>query len=519
LIGKPYTVTCDEAIGIIAKSDEDINVDHISENEIKIVWPLQFDVSHETMYTTPRATTTVSVQGGFIIETFPLLIGVYTWETNKCCDFKSESFGKLWRFSCQDDCYCTGCSFEGVFVYEGYRHPVVDLSCGCTHKEEPSATASISFSKSAVIFENSYTNAPNDIVPRRSTTNSLDITIYGGPFGGIAEIDFDDNGKLEYLASDAIPRSISVAAEQMVNLSFSFIGKKESVSENDIKASLKFTEYFTGDVAESDDEMTAVRVEVEPVVSIDTFLNRHNIGIGEQVICRVFPRVVQCYALYGDDGGKVDKYGEARFKGLYESSVRSLTFNFNSLGLFETKIVTVEPIEVVAIKARELKFDNEEINIAGWAGLLLELVVLPTNVSYSSISIMEVPEDPSSWISPTGYFMENVFERIWHHTIDMGAGQWYRVQKGNFFLYDYAQCGEGLPSGWEEGQITWKIPTAWGYYSENNSGYVSKEFGNPYYQIFTMTSQGVLRVSKLGYWAERSPDGIHLRSENTEEGY
>jgi hypothetical protein len=347
----------------------------------------------------------------------------------------------------------------------------------------------------------------------------LDITIYGGPFGGIAEIDFDDNGKLEYLASDAIPRSISVAAEQMVNLSFSFIGKKESVSENDIKASLKFTEYFTGDVAESDDEMTAVRVEVEPVVSIDTFLNRHNIGIGEQVICRVFPRVVQCYALYGDDGGKVDKYGEARFKGLYESSVRSLTFNFNSLGLFETKIVTVEPIEVVAIKARELKFDNEEINIAGWAGLLLELVVLPTNVSYSSISIMEVPEDPSSWISPTGYFMENVFERIWHHTIDMGAGQWYRVQKGNFFLYDYAQCGEGLPSGWEEGQITWKIPTAWGYYSENNSGYVSKEFGNPYYQIFTMTSQGVLRVSKLGYWAERSPDGIHLRSENTEEGY
>jgi hypothetical protein len=69
----------------------------------------------------------------------------------------------------------------------------------------------------------------------------LDITIHGGPFGGSAEIDFDDKGKLEYLMQEAIPRSVSVAAEQTLELSFPFIAKEESASENDIKASLKFT--------------------------------------------------------------------------------------------------------------------------------------------------------------------------------------------------------------------------------------------------------------------------------------
>ena len=67
--------------------------------------------------------------------------------------------------------------------------------------------------------------------------------------------------------------------------------------------------------------------------------------------------------------------------------------------------------------------------------MVLELVVLPTNVSFSAVHIMEVPED-SPGISPTGYFLNPVFELIWHHTEERGAGEWYRVQDGNFFLYD-----------------------------------------------------------------------------------
>lgn len=47
--------------------------------------------------------------------------------------------------------------------------------------------------------------------------------------------------------------------------------------------------------------------------------------------------------------------------------------------------------------------------------------------------------------------------------------------------------------------------------------YVSKEFGEPYFQVFEMDGSGVLRVSKLGYWVERWPNGARNRSQNVEE--
>ena len=88
-----------------------------------------------------------------------------------------------------------------------------------------------------------------------------------------------------------------------------------------------------------------------------------------------------------------------------------------------------------------------------------------------------------------------------------------------FFLDDYAQCGEGLPGGWREGQITWRIPVAWRCRKDETEEYDMKELGCPYYQIFTMSSSGVLRVSKLNHWVERSPDGTMRRSANTLEAF
>ena len=292
LIGKKYTATSDETITVVSKSSDDIIIDSISDNEIDIVLPVEFLVTNENEIdkTAARAVTQVPLAGGFKIMPFPFLKGYYVWNSNEaCCITHSNKVNDVWLFSCNKECNCMGCSFNGTFHYEGYYLDVLDVSCGCSFVEKPSATASISFSKSAVIFENCYTNAPNDIVPRRSTTNSLDITIYGGPFGGNAEIDFDDKGKLEYLTQEAIPHSISVAAEETVNLSFPFTAKEESASEKDIKVRLKFTENFTGDVIESEDEMTAVRVCLTPQVVIHTFVNRHVWGIAERILCEWLP--------------------------------------------------------------------------------------------------------------------------------------------------------------------------------------------------------------------------------------
>ena len=500
LIGKPYTVTCDEAIGIIAKSDEDINVEHISENEIKIIWPLQFDVSHETMYATTRATTTVPVQGGFIIETFPLLTGVYIWETNKCCDFKSESLGKLWKFSCQDDCYCTGCSFEGVFVYEGYRHPVVDLSCGCTHKEESSATASISFSKSAVIFENCYTNAPNDIVPRRSTTNSLDITIHGGPFGGSAEIEFDDKGKLEYLTQEAIPRSISVAAEQTLELSFPFIAKEESASENDIKASLKFTEYFTADTIESEDEMTAVRVEVVAEADWPENKNRHVFGPAEIAIIKQSPSEPKVYfaQLLPNGGGVMANGNEWQYTAPTPSS--AMIYRINGFcdggGVFSMYMKTLTPTGYSVFEIRTNCFSS-----AGQSGgflMVMKMRLNPLTVSFENLELIEIPRVATNAV---GYYAQESKTHLLDHGRH-GAGNWVEVAISNL-CFDTVQMGINDPPWLSGGSFTWPIPNAW---RVSECEEMLNQFINTD-QTFILEPNGDSRVRKFGFIGEKKISG------------
>ena len=500
LIGKPYTLTCDEAIGIIAKSDDDINVEHISENEIKIVWPLQFDVSHETMYAAPRATTIVPVQGGFSIETFPLLTGVYIWETNKCCDFKSESLGKLWRFSCQDDCYCTGCSFEGVFVYEGYRHPVVDLSCGCTHKEEPSAMASISFSKSAVIFENCYTNAPNDVVPRRSTTNSLDITIYGGPFGGSAEIEFDDKEKLEYLTQEAISRAVSVAAEQTLELSFPFIAKEESASENDIKASLKFTEYFTGDIVESEDEMTAVRVEVEAEAVWPENKNRHVFGPRERAKIKQSPSEPKVYfaQLLPNGGGVMANGNEWQYTAPAPSS--AMIYRINGFcdggGAFSMYMKTLTPTGYSVFEIRTNCFSS-----AGQSGVFLMLMKMrlnPLTVSFENLELIKIPRVATNAV---GYYAQESKKHLLDHG-KHGAGNWVEVAISNL-CFDTVQMGINDPPWLSGGSFTWPIPNAW---RVSECEEMLNQFINTD-QTFILEPNGDSRVRKFGFIGEKKISG------------
>ena len=176
----------------------------------------------------------------------------------------------------------------------------------------------------------------------------------------------------------------------------------------------------------------------------------------------------------------------------------------------------IEPAGVGVTRAWEMSFADAISNQAGWVGMTLEMHVLPTNVSFMAIQAVEVPEYGGG-IAPTGYFADDCFSLIWHHTEQMGAGSWHVLRSENYFMMDEAKCGEGLPGGWSDGQITWRIPLAWGYVPDGDENRFSKEFGEPYFQIFTMEENGILKVEKLGCWVERSPDGTRRRSANVEE--
>jgi hypothetical protein len=185
---------------------------------------------------------------------------------------------------------------------------------------------------------------------------------------------------------------------------------------------------------------------------------------------------------------------------------------------FASAFKVVAPNGVCVRNGRELLYSDAVVNKAGWVGMVFDLVVLPTNVCFSALHIMEVPENKDK-IAPIGYFSREEFSAIWHHTEERGAGVWHRVQRDNHFLNDEAQCGEELSDNWSDGQITWKVPVVWGHIENGSEDCRQNEFGNTYYQIFTMSSNGTLRVVKFeDYWVERTPQGVRNRSDKVHKG-
>jgi hypothetical protein len=177
----------------------------------------------------------------------------------------------------------------------------------------------------------------------------------------------------------------------------------------------------------------------------------------------------------------------------------------------------IEPSGVFVRKAREIVFPDAVNGQAGWAGMSLELYILPSDVSFYGLSFCELPQ-PIGEILPTGYFADQFFADIWYHTESMGAGAWQVCpMQRNFFMDDYAYCGAGFPDGWTDGTITWRIPVVWGYKVGENDEYCYKQFGSPYFQIFSMDKNGVFRIAKLGHWVERAPNGNRNRSANVSE--
>ena len=514
LIGKPYTVTCDEAIGVTATSSDDVLVTRVSENEIDIVWPVEFDMEEYQLssYALSRSMTQVPVAGGFSITSFPFLNGYYVWDTNVCCNLVSNKVDGVWNYSCNANCSCMGCSFGGAFHYEGYWLEVTGVSCGCSYREELGATAGISFAGAAVIFENCYTNAPNDIVPRRSTTNSLNISVYGGPYGGEARIEFDDNGKLEYLTSDEIPRSFSVAPGETVTHSLPFTAKEESATEDDITASLVFTEYVSGNVIESEDEMTSVRVEIEPWVTKEGCVNRHLVGVKEMILCVATPNVGQ----WKENGG-----GGFPLQGNYECPLTiddSVLYYEIDGDAYDLELKIVEPERIVAIDPVVKDFSVPE-NMAGGAGMNLKIYIHPLSVSFSRISMEEVP----SWNGNFGGYFTNVyFSNVWHHTVEMGAGKWVNIDPYNYWDTDRAWMGDILPrelsngemtsdlhdGAWRSGTLIWRIPWGWQEVNAQIGDVPIKTLGTRYDQVFEINQSGTLSVVKFGYIVSRGTNNV-----------
>ena len=518
LIGAAYTVESDLPIAYSSVSSEHASIFTNSANQLTVSYPVLFAFEEVSFRSNPpggsrtyRLTTTPSELCASVLAL-----------SGGCCPASINEFGV--SMVCSNNCLCVGCAhdMDVTALWEGYQgHGVADIHCACANEaqDENGAFLAMRFSSNLVVFEDSYANDPGIYVPRRSTDVFLAGRVVGGRYGGRLTYSMSNGNKLMLAQGTVFPsvEPMDISPRETEEVVARFEGLAASEGVGDIVAGVTFVENMTGRVFSSTTSVTSVRLELEPKDSIPSIRYRHKMGSGEWVKWNTYPATI-LYDVQATKGGSItNDDGDVYFLCPYFAESNGLRFMFPSGLTYNPELEVVEPSGVIAMHACDIDYSGALTNVAGFCGMRLDLHLLPTNVSFQALFVMEVPETPESGIDPTGYFANTTFSSIGHHTSVQNAGIWYDVRDINYITIDTASFAFGLYGPWAPGSITWRIPTAWKPKDTTNWSYGPIGFGEPYLQTFTIDSNGTLRVDKLGHWAERSPDGTRRRSPNTSE--
>ena len=507
LLGKPYVIHCSMPIYVIDKEDDEVGVSVCGGN-LNVVWPIQ--VSFVPLMRGGCATTaTVMPQRANG--------GNFSWPDNFCC--YSLAAGVIPVFDCDGTCGCGGCS-TGDITYEVGGHGISfgGVHCGCQHEGEhvggdepglggndPSEQSSgpsvfVSFSKSAIVFEEEYTNTINDIVQRRSTDSELTCEVYGGTNGGHYVFALYDGGRLARKSGSYLPRSGTVKAGETFRIKIRYEALAASAEDGDISAVGTFTENKTGTDLVSEAALTSVQVEVRPIVGRDGCENRHRMGVRElfQVITQ--PSSAQCLIQCSQDWTMTSS-SPITCQCPILAGANGIVMNIAGEN-YTPSLTVVEPTGVVCPKGWSQC-------ATGYTAMLLDPYITPLDVSFQGIAVMEVP---TTSVGPSGYFTNEVFSSVWYHTHFRGAGQWHNVGLENFFFRDTPAFAEICPQPFADGTIDWEIVLGWGELNSPTNIPPVKMIASHYHQVFTIDVQGGIRIDKFGQWIKQFPDGTITNS-------
>ena len=516
LVGATYTVESDLPISYSAVSSEHASIFTNSEHSLIVSYPVTFVFEEVNFRNNPpgaprtyRLTTTPEELCASVLAL-----------SGGCCPASTNEFGV--SMVCGDGCLCVGCAhdMDVTALWAGYRgHGVADIHCSCANEreDENGAFLAMRFSSGVVVFEDSYANDPGVYQPRRSTDVFLAGRVVGGRYGGRLTYSLVNRDKLMLMQGGVFPsvEPMDVLPGEVEEVVARFEGLAASDGTNDIVAGVTFVENTTGRVFASTSAVTCVRVELEPKDRINSIPRRHRVGSGEWVKCNVFPTSISFDIQATKSGSVTNDDGRLYFISPFFAEAKGMRLSFHDGVEYEPDIEVVEPLGVVSPRASDIDFSDAVSNTAGWCGMRLDLHLVPSNVSFQALCVMEVPETAENGIAPTGFFTNECFAPIWHHTTVQKAGIWYDVRDMSFITQDKASFELGLYGPWAPGSITWHIPTAWKPRKVANWPYGPIEFGEPYLQTFTINADGTMRVDRLGHWAERSSDGSRRRSPNT----
>ena len=411
----------------------------------------------------------------------------------------------------------TGCA-----MLESASFDIPSIWCGCWYKdsEDPSGhetlqtnspSVSVSFSHPVVFYEDAYTNAPNDVVGRRSTDTTLSVFASAGDTGGMLYITASNIGKLRRTGRSGIniPYAAYIPAHGGASLSIEYEAAEHSGSAGDISV------FASLSTASDSDSVTAVKVEIKPVSPVP--LNnesRHTYGIAELVTCFHKPQDLSLtWETTGHGQLRRESGALTYYTCPWSKETCQLVARYSDTEAYSSTISVLEPVRFFSPLPEPIDF-NLGTNVAGGVGMSLELYIEPRTVCFGNIALEEVPTDTGI---VGGYFENEEFESMWAHTRGNRAGQWTNVGNDNLFLFpDEATMGDELPPmtpsgvltndisfGWKDGSIEWSIPLGWNEHGTEGETAPLKTNAVPETQTFIITSNGTLTVIKAGYFVSR----------------
>lgn len=508
LIGKTYDVESDRPFEIVAKSDARVEVSEWNECSCTVVWPVTFTVAEGRAPTgRPRLRATWNDGGStfHVLPDPPWLNGRIVWETY-CCALQGD--GTNFTFACDGNCTCEGCTASGNYIYAGYALPFWSWPCGCGHVDDQGDPGvAIDFDKSAIIYEDAYTNKPGVVVHSTCSNAVLRCSVAGGTYGGTLSVTLNGAAqqKLRKVWGDELPNNLAIAPGAVRFFVTEYEILEPSGTMNDICATAEFLEDFRNVPHSDNASMTAVKVELtaEKTAPGNPDCHRHIYGIAEDIHYRSYPASANITWSFPEafisrgSGWMMCPWSLQGLSGRIIASVGGVSYEFD--------YTVVEPV----IEARNPRVNAESwyvspvIGEAGHLLLYLDLYATPLHVSFEGVQMREVPDESQS-CPHQGYYDDRSKGGNWSHTASDGAGGWYTVSSSGYVMSDKAGRRTSYQEPWTSGWKEWDIPMEWG-----EGGVVQVPFNpNPTTQRFELQSDGFFTIRKHGHYAERNVLGL-----------
>ena len=521
LIGVSYAITSTVPFSVSLPDDGFATITTNCVSNYVVQWPLEFTVVPDGM--------------GYSASAGPYDPGCeFQWQAptrSATCSYTTD--GGWIGFSCNVwICECGGCSVSGVAMLEDVSFDLPHVWCGCWHHDSGNSgngqyatngpSVFVSFDNPVVFYEDAYTNAPNDVVAKHSTNTTLTVFAYGGEAGSMLYISEQKIRKLVRVGGKAIsfPYTAFVPPQSGVSFSIEYEADTHSDSEGDITVTAYIMPGDGGGITSETASATAVKVLLEAQVPavFNQNRSRHKYGVREVVLCEHEPSSLN--VTWEAANGEVSKQNGAlwHFEVPMVAMECGLSMRVGNSYRYFPSISIVEPVGFSCERAEIIDF-SLGTNVAGGAGMSLELYITPTNVCFGNIALEEVPTEEGA---VGGYFNNEEFMPYWAHTRERNAGYWKNIGNDNLFLLeDEAKMGEELPPmapdgtltndvsfGWQDGAIIWNIPLGWNERGTSGEADPIKTNAVPEHQTFIITPDGTLSVIKAGWYVSRGTNTL-----------